>query len=246
MKAFSTTGSIEGAFQGSFISFFPNGKRKLICNYDKGKRNGEAYEYFPNGKLYLSGIYKNDTLSVQNCSDSTGKVLVENGNGIWISYTDDFTRSIGQGPVKNGFKEGEWRGVLNDTISYTATMNASKVVTGVSITKKGNQYHFTKEFAKPEFTGGLEKFGQYLAKTIRYPEYAREHKIQGRALLMFNVDTRGSLYNIRPISGNELLVNEAMRVMQLVPRWVPATSYGVTVEAVYSVPISFTLAYENH
>ncbi|MFS2185041.1 energy transducer TonB [Mucilaginibacter sp. Mucisp84] len=47
------------------------------------------------------------------------------------------------------------------------------------------------------------------------------------------------------VQGNEILAEEALRVIRLSPPWKPATSYGITVDAIYSVPISFSLAYEN-
>lgn len=242
----SNTGFIEAQFEGPCIEFFPNGKKKCICNYEKGRLSGNVIKYFPNGKIYLSGVYKKDTLIVARCSDSTGRVLVEDGNGTLVLYSDNFKYIIGSGPVKDGLKDAAWKGILNDTISYEATYKNGKVITGISNAKSGNKYQFNKEYTLPEFIGGLDKFGIYLAKTIIYPSFARDHNIQGKALISFYVDRQGDLHNIHSVLGNEILATEAVRVMRLSPRWQPATSYGIAMDAVHSVPISFTMATEYY
>lgn len=245
LQCSSNTGLIEAQLQGACIEYFPNGKRKCICNYDKGQLTGDVTEYFPNGKLYLSGIYKRDTLLIYSCNDSTGKVLAENGNGGITFYSDDFKNTIGTGPIKDGLKDGAWNGSLNDTLRYEATYKSGNVIKGNSYAKSGNKYSFNKEYTAPEFMGGLDKFGQYLGKTLRYPEQARERNIQGRAILTFTVNRAGILHDIHCVKGNEILAEEALRVMRLSPPWKPATSYGITVDVIYSVPISFSLAYEH-
>lgn len=244
LQSNSNTGFIEAQLQGACIEYFSNGKRKRICNYEKGRLSGDVTEYYPNGKIHLSGIYKKDTLTVSHCSDSTGRILAENGNGTVILYSNDFKNVIGTGPVRDGLKDGAWNGTLNDTLRYEATYKSGNVIAGNSYAKSGNKYSFNKEYTAPEFTGGLEKFGMYLSKRMVYPAEARKHNIQGRAILSFTVDRLGILHDIHSVQGNEILAEEALRVMRLSPQWQPATSYGITVDVIYSVPISFTLANE--
>lgn len=245
LQGVSNTGLIEAQLQGACIEYFPNGKRKRICNYEKGRLSGDITEYYPNGKIYLSGIYKKDTLIVAQCADSTGRVLAENGNGTIILYSDDFKNTIGTGPIKDGLKDNAWNGTLNDTLRYEATYKSGNLIAGNSYAKSGNKYSFNKEYTAPEFMGGLNKFGSFLAKSIVYPLEARNNNIQGRAILTFTVDRQGILHDIRSIQGNLILAQEALRVMRLSPPWKPATSYGITVDVIYSVPISFSLAYEQ-
>lgn len=242
LQCSSNTGLIEAQLQGACIEYFPNGKRKRICNYDKGQLTGELTEYFPNGKYYLSGAYKRDTLLIYSCNDSTGKVLAENGNGVITFYSDDFKNTIGTGSIKDGLKDGTWNGTLNDTLRYEAIYKSGNVIKGNSYAKSGNRYSFNQEYTAPEFMGGLNKFGSYLAKSIVYPLEARNHNIQGRAILSFTVGRLGILRDIHSVQGNEILAKEALRVMRLCPPWQPATSYGVAVDVIYSVPISFSIA----
>jgi hypothetical protein len=53
----------------------------------------------------------------------------------------------------------------------------------------------------PEFPGGLEAFGKFLASNIKYPTSAREQKIQGRVILTFIVERDGTLSNERVVRG---------------------------------------------
>lgn len=104
---------------------------------------------------------------------------------------------------------------------------------------------FTSVEQVPEFPGGLEKFGAYLSKTIRYPAVARENGTQGRVICTFVVEKDGSLTDIkvtRGIGGG--CDEEAVRVLKNSPRWKPGIQNGRPVRVQYSVPISFTLASE--
>jgi TonB family protein len=95
----------------------------------------------------------------------------------------------------------------------------------------------------PEFPGGLEAFGKFLASNIKYPTSAREQKIQGRVILTFIVERDGTLSNervVRGITGD--LDNEALRVMKLSPQWKPGMQNNRPVRVQYSVPINFALA----
>ncbi|PWK71425.1 outer membrane transport energization protein TonB [Mucilaginibacter oryzae] len=102
---------------------------------------------------------------------------------------------------------------------------------------------FTAVENVPEFPGGLEAFGKFLGRNIKYPATAREQKIQGRVIITFIVEKDGSLSNekiVRGITGE--LNNEAMRVIALSPKWKPGIQNGRPVRVQYSVPINFSLA----
>lgn len=98
----------------------------------------------------------------------------------------------------------------------------------------------------PEFPGGVEKFGAYLSKTIRYPAVDRENGTQGRVILTFVVERDGSLTDIkvsRSLSpGTDA---EAVRALKGSPKWKPGIQNGRPVRVQYSVPVSFTLAGDN-
>jgi antitoxin component YwqK of YwqJK toxin-antitoxin module len=104
--------------QGACISFFPNGHKMKIENYENGEPVGNETEYYPSGKLYCNKTYSGDKkLLCNKCIDSTGKVLVENGNGKWLTFIDEDFKNYIEGQVINGLEEGEWFGKQNDTLN---------------------------------------------------------------------------------------------------------------------------------
>jgi protein TonB len=105
---------------------------------------------------------------------------------------------------------------------------------------------FTSVEQVPEFPGGLDKFGAYLGKAIRYPAVARENGTQGRVIVTFVVERDGSLTDIKVTRGiGSGCDEEAVRVLKNSPKWKPGIQNGRPVRVQYSVPISFTLASDN-
>jgi TonB family protein len=101
---------------------------------------------------------------------------------------------------------------------------------------------FTQVEKVPEFPGGLEAFGQFLAKNVKYPKADREKGIKGRVIATFIVEADGALSNIKVMRGlSETIDAEAVRVLEISPKWKPGTQSGKAVRVQYSVPISFTL-----
>jgi hypothetical protein len=75
---------IENGLHGAYIEYFHNGHRKYIRTYNNGTLTGECLSYYPNGKLYSVINYTSDGPRLLQCSDSTGKVVANGGNGNWI------------------------------------------------------------------------------------------------------------------------------------------------------------------
>jgi protein TonB len=96
----------------------------------------------------------------------------------------------------------------------------------------------------PEFPGGLPALYEYLRNNIVYPKIAREVNIQGTVYLSFVVEKDGSLSNIQIIrSPDQLLSDEAFRVVSAMPDWSPGLQRSKPVRVSFSLPIRFTLQY---
>jgi TonB family protein len=117
----------------------------------------------------------------------------------------------------------------------------------ITDTSKKNGAVFTSVEQVPEFPGGINAFGTFLAKNIRYPAEARSNGVQGRVIISFVVETDGSLSNLRIARGiGHGADEEAVRVLALSPNWQPGIQNGKKVRVAYSVPISFTLEAAEH
>ena len=94
----------------------------------------------------------------------------------------------------------------------------------------------------PEFPGGNDKIIDYIQQNIKYPVEACEDKIQGRVFVNFIVEPDGSLsdiFVIRGIGGG--CDEEAMRIIQNMPKWKPGKLNGEIVRCSCTVPVVFEL-----
>lgn len=96
--------------------------------------------------------------------------------------------------------------------------------------------------SQPEFVGGLEALYKYLVENIRYPEQAKKDSIEGRVFVRFVIETDGRVVNaevLRGIGGG--CDEEALRVVNAMPKWKPGTVDGKPVRTHYNLPITFKL-----
>ena len=101
---------------------------------------------------------------------------------------------------------------------------------------------FDKVDEAPQFPGGMAGMMQYLSSNIRYPEDAREAGTQGRVIVSFIVEKDGSISNAKVAKPTySSLDEEALRVVNAMPKWVPGKQNGEAVRVKYSIPVSFRL-----
>ncbi|HXB11168.1 MAG TPA: energy transducer TonB [Bacteroidia bacterium] len=102
---------------------------------------------------------------------------------------------------------------------------------------------FTFVQMKPSFKGDLYK---YIADNIVYPKDAIDKNITGTVYITFVVERDGSLSGVKVIRGvYASLDDEAVRVMQRMPKWTPGTQNGHNVRVQYNIPIRFELRDNN-
>ncbi len=101
---------------------------------------------------------------------------------------------------------------------------------------------FTIVESMPEFPGGQQAMLEFIARNIKYPPLARESGIQGRVFVNFVVEPDGSVSNVKVIRGiGGGCDEEAIRVVQSMPKWVPGRQRGKPVRVSFNLPVRFTL-----
>jgi TonB family protein len=94
----------------------------------------------------------------------------------------------------------------------------------------------------PEFPGGDDAFGKYLAANIAYPANAKKNKMEGIVMVAFIINANGSIGQTRVINSPSAdLSEEAVRVIKASPHWKPATENGKPIESSRTIPINFKL-----
>ena len=95
---------------------------------------------------------------------------------------------------------------------------------------------------QPEFPGGTAKLLEYVQKNLKYPMMARESDIQGRVFVGFIVEKDGSITNVQVLRGiGGGCDEEAVRVVQSLPKFKPGKQRGNPVRVQYTLPIVFKL-----
>lgn len=94
----------------------------------------------------------------------------------------------------------------------------------------------------PEFPGGMQAMMKYLGTNVKYPVEAQKKGISGRVIVQFIVKEDGSLSGAKVIRGVEpSLDEEALRVVNAMPKWTPGTVNGKEVKVKFTIPIMYSL-----
>ncbi|TWR30448.1 TonB family protein [Mucilaginibacter pallidiroseus] len=140
--------------------------------------------------------------------------------------------------------------VIPDANAKDATnkeIAADKSIQEIELDTVPGRELFTEVEHAPEFPGGDEAFGKFLAKNIKYPKAERENNVQGRVVLTFVVEADGSLSDIKVAKSVSRNIDaEALRVMKASPKWQPGIQNKHKVRVQYAVPIQFALSADNN
>lgn len=94
----------------------------------------------------------------------------------------------------------------------------------------------------PEYPGGFEALLQFLKDNLYFPPSAKEANIQGTVYVQFIVEIDGSLTHVEIKKGVDPdLDAEAVRVVKLMPKWIPGEQAGKKVRVKFTLPIKFRL-----
>ena len=124
-----------------------------------------------------------------------------------------------------------------------------------------------------KYPGGEGELYKFLSMNIRYPKLCQAFGVQGRVMISFVIEKDGSITEIKKLRGpgmelsevdvtsykeknpesteepkvgqdlGELLYEEGVRVLKLMPKWEPAKNEdGIIVRSRFTLPISFRLA----
>jgi protein TonB len=108
--------------------------------------------------------------------------------------------------------------------------------------ESGEAEIFTVVEESPGFPGGDVARIRYLQENIRYPQMARESGIQGTVYVTFVVEKDGRVTDVRILRGiGGGCDEEAIRVINAMPRWNPGKQRGKPVRVQFNMPIKFTL-----
>lgn len=94
----------------------------------------------------------------------------------------------------------------------------------------------------PSFPGGKEGLLNYLKSNLKYPIAAQKMKLQGQVLAKVVISEQGQVDDItivKALGGG--CEEEAIRLLENSPLWIPGKDNGKNVKVTVQVPIEFRL-----
>jgi protein TonB len=79
----------------------------------------------------------------------------------------------------------------------------------------------------------------HIQRHFNYPKEALDLEIQGKVFVVFVIDSKGCVGNLRSRGPHRLLEDEAERIIGLLPRMVPGKQRNKPVRVTYGLPIHF-------
>ena len=98
--------------------------------------------------------------------------------------------------------------------------------------------------SEAEFPGGQQEMFKFLSSELKYPQMAIENNISGLVHLKFLVEEDGSITDITILKGMtncRECEQEAIRVIKLMPNWIPAKKGNENIRTYFVLPIRFSL-----
>lgn len=150
--------------------------------------------------------------------------------------------------------------------------SVSKIMLNDKEVFNNNDTIYNVPSVRAQYPGGDSEIFKFLSENVRYPKLCLYFGVQGRVIVRFVVEKDGSISNLKKIKApsqtltevdvqtykkehpdsqeqlepgqdmGELLYEEAVRVMELMPKWEPAKDKdGNAVRSFYSLPFMFRL-----
>lgn len=92
----------------------------------------------------------------------------------------------------------------------------------------------------PVFKGGTDSLLKFINRNLKYPDDMGEIDVSGHVILQFIVTEKGEIVSPKVVrSLYPSLDKEAIRVVQLMPKWVPGKQNGKEVNVKFFLPINF-------
>ncbi len=183
----------------------------------------------------LKGIKKEKRIDLRLTVDKTGKITkIEHLTQLLpneINILNDVFKVL-----------PEFLPATVENIPVISTLNLNLILSDQGLKRNSKNQANTKPIQMPGFHGGEYALSRYITTNLKYPPEAVERKIEGKVYVRFIINEDGTISNVTLARGVQYLLDkEAMRVIEGMPKWNPATQDGKPVKVCYTVPVNFIL-----
>lgn len=126
--------------------------------------------------------------------------------------------------------------INNETITVLEKDYQAEASKLIASDELGDIYNTAGVTEKPDFPGGMMDFYKFVGNNFKTPE---QPNLKGKVYITFIVERDGSISNVKNIRDIGYGTgDEAVRVLNLCPKWIPGKMDGVPVRVLYSLPIT--------
>ena len=177
----------------------------------------------------------------------------------YILYKDKIGQFIG-GPITEWYDNGQLRRSYNykgalyldgEVVSYYKTgelkrkdlYKDGKLVKGATYSIEAIEVDHSDFIMEATYPGGNNELVAFLLKNLKYPKKAKKNNIEGKVYVKFMIDEKGKITNAKIVkSVDEELDEEALRVVNKMPKWSPYIIDGEIMATYFMLPVSFTIS----
>lgn len=265
--------TVEKTQDGKYIrkQYYPSTKQITLFETYSDKKltilDGQFKRWSEDGLSYSEGIFENNKAigEWKEYSNTDGKTylkskgMYENGKkeGAWESY-DEQGNIVKTTKYIKGRMDSPYRNFTPEQRDSLRKVSATKRAKSPKKSTEGKVFKVVEKM--PMFPGCEETEGRQAQKkcadaemmkfiygNLKYPEVARKEGIQGRSIVSFVVSKTGEIKDIKVLKGIcEEIKQESIRVVELMPKWIPGTQRGESVDVQFTLPIRFKLEGSNN
>ena len=214
---------------GEFIEYNDEGARISEVHYKASTFIDEYTTWYDDGTLHTKGQY-------------SGNVPEEK------TYSDDYWNPEEAAQIfpteEEGIKVGRWEYYHpNEQLSALEEYDSDGyLISSEYWTPDGSKDNSPiRTINLPQFPGGVEALMDFLGNNIIYPSEDKRAGRSGEVLISFIVNRNGKAVDPQiERSASPSMDAECIRLVNIMPAWMPATGFNRKEEAIYFLPIRFT------
>jgi len=210
---------------GHFIYWYEDGKKQMECYYRDNSLHGTLQEWYASGQK-------------ESYQEFSKGVL----NGDFKSWDEDGNMKL-KARYNKGEKHGNFQSFYpNGQMVRDDFYENGKFQDGNCFSRDGKAIDYFPYVRMPRFPGGPSGLRSFVEKELKYPPEAKKRNIEGAVLILFTVDEKGTIIDPWVVNGDREYFNqEAIRVVEKFPDWIPGEVDGNPSPIQVSVPIEFRL-----
>ncbi len=254
--------------QGEWIWFFKNyhlqanqaidsSQIKALVHFIDNQKQGEVLQYYNPGNLKSEEYFEHDQLQSAKYYYKSGNIKSEvlNVDGTPLKRVDYYEN----GQIKNDisyqakdqelylkvlayYEDGQLKRneLYKSPYADKLKLPQYNLVNGACYNHEGQIIEDIPFMRNASFPGGKEALIEFVTANLEYPSDAMQIGIKGKAVVSFYVNKDGLISRPRIVQSDyRSFSEEALRIANLIPYFIPAIDCGELVGATMSFPVFF-------